>query len=322
MTSVAKNLESNQASTNSAKPNHLIEKFLEKANSVILDKDHQIKLVFSCILAKGHILIEDLPGMGKTTLVKTFAKLLNLEEKRIQFTNDLLPADLLGSSIFDKDTKEFVFHPGPLFTQLVLADELNRATPKTQSACLQAMEEQQVTIDGVTHSLPTPFFVIATQNPRQTIGTFPLPESQLDRFLMKIDLGFPSREAEKKLLVGDDRNTIIENLEPVFNGNTLVELQNSLENIHASEPLVEYLQDLIEQTRSMANGISPRASINWLKAAKAWALIHGRDYVVPEDIQSIAVPVMNHRLDSNDDQFGKSGFQIASDILESVAVRV
>ncbi len=320
MSEAAKKLKLSNKNTDQNK--ELVQLFLKKASAVILDKEEQIKQVLCCLLANGHILIEDMPGMGKTTLVKTFASLLGLNETRIQFTNDLLPADLLGSSIYDPKEKEFNFHAGPLFSQLILADELNRATPKTQSACLQAMEERQVSVDGVTRSLPSPFFVIATQNPRQTIGTYPLPESQLDRFLMKIHLGFPGRDAEKKLLLGEDRSELIKNLEAVLNSEYLEAIQKEIELVHTSDPIIEYIQDLLVQSRSVAAGLSPRAALQWLKAAKAWAYIEGRNYVIPEDIQSVGVAVMNHRLSNNDHSFGKDGESLAREIIESVAVRI
>lgn len=300
-----------------------LEAFQREAGQVILDKEKEITLTLACLLADGHLLIEDIPGVGKTTLVKTLAKLMNLETSRIQFTNDLLPADIVGSSIYDPDRKGFIFHRGPIFSQLVLADELNRATPKTQSACLQAMEERRITVDGVTHSLPEPFFMIATQNPRQQIGTFPLPESQLDRFLMRIELGYPSREAEKRILLGESRHALVEDLKPVFNPTDLVQMQQATRAVHVSENIVHYIQDLVEKTRerlSAGRGLSPRGALCLVHAAQAWALIKQRPMVLPEDVQAIAIPVMAHRLNPVEDLSGETGTRLAEEILASVRV--
>ena len=267
--------------------------------SVIVGKDHQIRLALACLLARGHLLIEDLPGVGKTTLAHVLARALGLDFKRIQFTSDLLPADILGISIFQTDTQKFHFHPGPLFAQLVLADEINRATPKTQSALLEAMEERQVTADGVTLKLPEPFFVIATQNPQHLIGTFPLPESQLDRFLMRIDLGFPDRQSERALLKGRDRRELAEAMVPTLDGATLVRLQQQAARVHAADALLDYVQNLLEATRAngaFGGGLSPRAGLALLAAARAWALLAGRGMVLPEDVQAVAPAVMGHRL--------------------------
>lgn len=300
-----------------------LDAFRKAAGQVILDKDREIALTLCCLVADGHLLIEDVPGVGKTTLVKTIARLMNLESSRIQFTNDMLPADIVGSSIFDEEKRAFSFHRGPIFAQTVLADELNRATPKTQSACLQAMEERKITVDGITHSLPTPFFLIATQNPRQQIGTFPLPESQLDRFLMRVELGYPSRAAEKKLLLGESRLLMVEDLEPVFNPLDLLEIQKAARAVHISESIVNYIQDLVSKSRenvSIGRGLSPRGSLNLVHAAKAWALLQKRQMVLPEDVQAIAIPVMSHRLNPTDDLSGATGLRIAEDILASVRV--
>jgi len=267
--------------------------------AVIVGKDHQLRLALACLLGRGHLLIEDLPGVGKTTLAHVLARALGLDFKRIQFTSDLLPADILGISIFQTDTQKFHFHPGPLFAQLVLADEINRATPKTQSALLEAMEERQVTADGVTLKLPEPFFVIATQNPQHLIGTFPLPESQLDRFLMRIDLGFPDRQSERALLKGRDRRELVEAMAPTLDGATLIRLQQQAARVHAADALLDYVQNLLEATRAngaFGGGLSPRAGLALLAAARAWALLAGRAMVLPEDVQAVAPAVMGHRL--------------------------
>jgi MoxR-like ATPase len=300
-----------------------VDAFRSAANQVVLDKDREVALTLCCLLANGHLLIEDVPGVGKTTLVKAVARLLGLESSRIQFTNDLLPADIIGSSVFDTERKGFFFHRGPIFAQIVLADELNRATPKTQSACLQAMEERRISIDGVTHSLPDPFFLIATQNPRQQVGTYPLPESQLDRFLMRIELGYPSRDAEKKLLLGQSRLQLVEDLKPVFQLSDIAQLQTAALSVHASEHIVSYIQDLVGKSRenvSIGRGLSPRGSLCLLHAAQAWAFLHRRQMVLPEDVQAVAVPVMSHRLNPVDDLTGETGLRLAEDILSSVRV--
>lgn len=300
-----------------------LDAFRSEASQVILDKEREIALTLCCLLANGHLLIEDIPGVGKTTLVKALARLMNMETSRIQFTNDLLPADIVGSSIYDPDRKGFIFHRGPIFSQMVLADELNRATPKTQSACLQAMEERRVTVDGITHALPSPFFLVATQNPRQQIGTFPLPESQLDRFLMRIELGYPSREAEKRLLLGEERHTIVEELKGVFGPVDLVQMQLAARAVHVSESIVHYIQDLVAKTRerlSAGRGLSPRGALCLLHAAQAWALLEKRSMVLPEDVQAVAVPVMSHRLNPVDDLTGETGTRIAEEIVAAVRV--
>ena len=267
--------------------------------SVILGKEQQIRLALTCLLARGHLLIEDLPGVGKTTLAHVLAQVLGLEFKRIQFTSDLLPADILGVSIYQADTQRFHFHRGPVFAQLVLADEINRATPKTQSALLEAMEERQVTSDGLTLKLPEPFFVIATQNPHHLIGTFPLPESQLDRFLMRIELGYPDSRAERALLKGRDRRDVLPELARVMDSATLLALQQRAATLHAADALFDYVQALIAATRessALAVGLSPRGGLALLRAARAWALLAGRDLVVPEDVQAVADAVIAHRV--------------------------
>jgi MoxR-like ATPase len=300
----------------------LVEAFFKGANAIILDKEREITLTLCCLLADGHLLIEDVPGVGKTTLVKALARLLGMESSRIQFTNDLLPADILGTSVFEPERGQFRFARGPVFAQLVLADELNRATPKTQSACLQAMEERGVSVDGATHALPSPFFMIATQNPRQQIGTFALPESQLDRFLMRIELGFPSRAAERRLLLGESRQALLENMAPAMTPADLVSMQEAARATHASEAIVDYIQDIVglSRERLAGRGISPRGALALLRAAKAWAFLQRREMVLPEDVQAVAVAVMNHRLNSSEDVTGDTGRRLAEDILGAVRV--
>jgi MoxR-like ATPase len=272
---------------------------LAAANRIILGKDRQIRLALACLLANGHLLIEDLPGVGKTTLAHTLARLLGLDFQRLQFTSDMLPADIVGTSIWDREHSRFQFLPGPVFTQLVLADEINRATPKTQSALLEAMEERQVTAEGETRPLPQPFFVIATQNPSHQIGTFPLPESQLDRFLMRIELGYPDAAAERALLEGGDRRDAVAQLQPCLTPAQLPQLQAAVQAVHAAPALLDYLQALVAATRNearFAHGLSPRAALAVLACARAWACIAGRDAVLPEDVQAIFPSVARHRL--------------------------
>jgi MoxR-like ATPase len=277
----------------------LLDAAIAATSDLILGKERQVRLALACLLARGHLLIEDLPGMGKTTLAQGLARVLGLGFRRVQFTSDLLPADILGVSIYQPDTRDFHFHPGPVFSQLVLADEINRATPKTQSALLEAMEERQVTCDGTTHSLPQPFFVIATQNPRHQVGTYALPESQLDRFLMRIDMGYPDRHAERELLKGRDRRELLHAMQPVLDGAHLQHLQQLATQVRASDALLDYVQDLIDASRRspwFAHGMSPRAGNALLGAARAWALLEGRDMVLPEDVQAVAPGVIGHRL--------------------------
>ncbi|MDP1593688.1 MAG: MoxR family ATPase [Gallionella sp.] len=274
---------------------------IRQAESAILGKPQQIRFALACLLARGHLLIEDLPGVGKTTLAQVLSRTLGLQFTRVQFTSDLLPADILGVSVYERDSNQFKFHPGPIFAQMILADEVNRATPKAQSALLEAMEEHQVTIEGVTRPLPAPFFVIATQNPSHQIGTFPLPESQLDRFLMRIEMGYPDAAAERGLLSGIDRREIIAKLTPQMESAELLALQQQVKQIHVAPPLLDYVQAILRHTRESAHythGLSPRAGLALLSAARAWALIDGRDAVIPEDVQTILPGVVSHRLHS------------------------
>ncbi|MEO0337172.1 MAG: AAA family ATPase, partial [Pseudomonadota bacterium] len=254
-----------------SKPPEPVQKFLEIGSKVILGKRDQLELALCTVLARGHLLIEDIPGVGKTTLVKLIGKALGLQESRIQFTNDMLPADILGASIYDESQKKFTFHKGPLFGQIVIADELNRATPKTQSACLQAMEERFVSVDGAQHELPSPFFMIATQNPREQIGTYMLPESQTDRFLMKIEMGYPDRDSEKELLRGESRQKVLNSLQPVLTPDEVIKIQDKVEAIHVSDAVIDYVQDILKESRShkAQYGLSPRSGLALVKAGKA-----------------------------------------------------
>jgi MoxR-like ATPase len=272
---------------------------LKQLNRVILGKDSQIQLCLACLLARGHLLIEDIPGVGKTTLAHALAKTLGLSFQRVQFTSDLLPADVLGVSIFDRETGKFRFQRGPIFAQLVLADEINRASPKAQSALLEAMEERQVTLDGQSMALPEPFFVIATQNPQDQVGTFPLPESQLDRFLMRVHLGYPAPAAERELLSGLDRRDLVNTLDTVISPESLRQLQQAVLDVHVAPALLDYVQALVAHTRrapGLNAGLSPRAAIGLLRAARAWALIAKRNAVIPEHIQAVFASVVEHRV--------------------------
>lgn len=298
-----------------------VDAFTRQVGEVIVGKKEAVKLAVSCLLARGHLLLEDIPGVGKTTLSQALARSLGLAFQRIQFTSDLLPADILGNSIFDRSEQRFVFHRGPLFSQVVLIDEVNRATAKTQSALLQAMEENHVSADGVTYELPAPFFVIATQNPQHQIGTFPLPESQLDRFLMRIELGVPDRASERSMLLGMDRREMLKELKPVLPPEKLQEIQTAVRKVHTSPALLDYLQDLLDASRQRhSTGLSPRAGLALLHASQSWALIHGRDMVLPEDIQAVGVSVMAHRLGHDIQQPGESGRTLAEALLRSVPV--
>lgn len=277
-----------------------IQQAINQIGKVILGKEQEIKLALTCLLAGGHLLIEDLPGMGKTTLSNALARVFGLGFSRIQFTSDLLPADMLGVNIFDSQQQAFSFHPGPIFNQVVLADEINRASPKTQSALLEAMEEHQVSLDGDTHALPSPFFVIGTQNPEHQAGTYPLPESQLDRFLMRIQLGYPNWQAEKAMLRQPQQREV-EHLDSVISPPTLIELQQQIRDVHASDNILDYILRLVTYSREsdkFPSALSPRASKALLQAARSWAVIANRDYLIPEDVQAVLPAVAEHRLRS------------------------
>ena len=268
-------------------------------NRIIMGKEQQVKLAFSCLLARGHLLIEDLPGVGKTTLAHALATVIGVRYQRIQFTSDLLPADILGVSIYRRDQEKFEFHPGPIFAELVLADEINRATPKSQSALLEAMAEGQVTIEGETHILPKPFFVIATQNPLDLVGTFPLPDSQLDRFLLSISLGFPEPEVERELLTAQDRALMLGDTQAVISPDDVLQLNRDCQKVYVSEALLDYVQALLAETRNSRwfdTGLSPRAGIAMLHCAKAYAFLEGRDFAIPEDVKAIFPGLARHRM--------------------------
>ncbi len=300
-----------------------LHRVIQQTEKVIVGKPMQIRYALACLLARGHLLIEDLPGVGKTTLAHVLARSLGLQFQRIQFTSDLLPADILGVSVYQRDTADFKFHPGPIFAQMILADEVNRATPKAQSALLEAMEEQQVTIEGVTRALPVPFFVIATQNPSHQIGTFPLPESQLDRFLMRIQLGYPDAQAERGLLSGVDRRELVSRLSPQMELAELLSLQKRVQEVYVSEPLLDYVQAILKHTRESANyvhGLSPRAGLALLAAARAWALLDGRDAVIPEDVQAVLPGVASHRLQKTQDNQPSHDDTLAHELITAVAI--
>ncbi len=301
----------------------LLNTAIERIGQVILGKNDQIRLALTCLLARGHCLIEDQPGVGKTTLAHTMAQVMGLDFHRIQFTSDLLPADVLGVSVFNRELSQFEFHPGPIFSNFILADEINRATPKTQSALLEVMEEHQVTVEGETRELPEPFFVIATQNPTHQIGTYPLPESQLDRFLMRIDLGFPDKDAERMLLEGEDRRTIISKLEAVFEKDQLFEAQQLAMKMHVSPAILDYIQAILEFTRHSSAfefGLSPRGGLALLNAARAYALIDGHKYVLPEHVQLVLPAVVNHRLPVHIETGSKQLTSAAQHIIESTSI--
>jgi MoxR-like ATPase len=293
----------------------MTQQIIHAVNQVILGKDHQIRLALACLLARGHLLIEDLPGMGKTTLAHALAQVFGLQFNRIQFTSDLLPADVLGVSVYDRNTASFKFHHGPIFTHVLLADEINRATPKTQSALLEAMEESQVSVDANTYPLPTPFFVIATQNPKHHIGTFSLPESQLDRFLMCITLGYPDNASERILLKNMGGRAIADQLKTICNIENLLQLQNKVQQVHVSDSALDYLQAVINYSRMhFETGLSPRAGLGLKQCAQAWALCENRDFVIPEDIQTVLPSVVTHRLQESNHA------NVAKQILENVAI--
>jgi MoxR-like ATPase len=299
-----------------------LETLLGQLNTVIVGKSAQVRDCVACLLAGGHLLIEDVPGVGKTTLAHALARAFGLQFSRVQFTADLMPSDLSGVSIYDRGKESFIFHPGPVFAQVLLADEINRASPKTQSALLEAMEEKQVTVEGETRALPSPFFVIATQNPHDQLGTFALPESQLDRFLMRISLGYPDRAAERGLLTGADRRDMLERLENTLAPIELQVLQQQVLDVHAADPLLDYVQDLVAATRSgrwFLQGLSPRAGIAVIRAAKAQALLSGRDYVAPDDVQAILPQTVAHRLIPVGDA-GRGPIEQVRAMLEDVAL--
>ncbi len=276
-----------------------MQNLLNQIDSVIVGKQGAIRLAVTCLLANGHLLIEDVPGVGKTTLAHALAKSLGLSFNRVQFTADLMPSDLTGVSIYDRAREEWIYHAGPLFTQVLLADEINRASPKTQSALLEAMEEKQVTAEGQTRALPAPFFVLATQNPREQAGTNALPESQMDRFLMRLSLGYPDAASERQLLTGLDSRRAIEAMPAVMSALQLADAQQAVMRVHASDALLDYVQRIVAASRAgqwFAQGISPRAAISLLRAAKAFAHLAGRDYASPDDVKAVAAPVMAHRL--------------------------
>ena len=291
--------------------------------AVIVGKELQIRQSLTCLMAGGHLLIEDAPGVGKTTLAHAIAQSLGLPFRRLQFTSDLLPSDVIGVSVYDRSTNQFVFHPGPIFSEVLLADEINRASPKTQSALLEAMEESQVSVDGMARPLPQPFFVIATQNPLQQVGTFPLPESQLDRFLMRIELGYPGAEAERDLLRGRDRREVLASLQPALESRDLVLLREAAAQVHVSDALLDYLQALVRYTRDAGrfeNGLSPRAALGLKHAAQVWAMLAGHPGVLPEDLQAVLPGVAGHRLHPRGGREAPSAAQLARELLEAVPI--
>ncbi len=296
-----------------------IDNIVTQISQVFLGKELKIRLVLTGLMARGHVLIEDVPGVGKTTLAHVFARVLGLSFQRIQFTSDLLPADIIGVSIYDKEVGQFKFHIGPIFAQMILADEVNRATPKTQSALLEAMGERQVTVEGETRPLPVPFFVLATQNPLHQIGTFPLPESQLDRFMMRLELGYPNHKMERTLLKGRERSEMINELEAIVTVQDILDIQNAVPKVHVSEALIDYLQAILEFSRQSPRyraGLSPRAGLAILHCAQAYALMQGRDHVVPEDVQIVLPGVIGHRLVAMSEQ----SQALVEQLIEEVAI--
>ena len=310
------------ASGDLSNPAELVQPVLEALDRIIVGKPTELRLSLACLLARGHLMIEDLPGVGKTTLAHALAKTLDLDYQRIQFTSDLLPADVIGVSVYGRDSGRFEFHKGPIFSNLVLADEINRATPKAQSALLEAMEERQVTADGETYSLPAPFFVVATRNPTEQIGTFPLPESQLDRFLMQITLGYPLPAEERQLLANGDRRDLVDQLESTLSVDALLNLQNSVTNVHVSDALLDYVQAIVAHTRESGMfraGLSPRGAIALVRASQSWAMMSGHNGVYPEDVQAVLPSVVGHRLEpAQGTEMQSAG--IGESILEAVPV--
>ncbi len=301
----------------------VVDKARQLLGGIILGKDREISLALACLLARGHLLIEDLPGLGKTILAQSLASVLGLSFQRIQFTSDLLPADIVGVSIFHQQQGEFKFQPGPIFAQLVLADEVNRATPKAQSALLEAMEEHQVSVDGKTHKMPTPYFVVATQNPSDQIGTFPLPESQLDRFLMRLELGYPNEESERALITGIDRRQLLSEIEPVLNADILLKLQETAAKIHMTDPLIDYVQALVRFTREspdIETGLSPRGSLALVAAARSHAFIEHHSGVFPDDVQAIFAAVAGHRIKAASNSAYRTPAELSRHVLDSVAI--
>lgn len=302
-----------------------LQRATERLETVILGKPRQVRLCLACLLARGHLLIEDVPGVGKTTLAHALAHVLGLGWQRVQFTSDLLPADIIGVSVFDRATQQFHFRKGPLFTHLLLADEVNRASPRTQSALLEAMEERQVSVDLTTYRLPEPFFVVATQNPHEELGTFALPESQLDRFLMRITLGYPDARSERELLTTGERRELLGEMPAALDAAAIVHLQRTVRAVHVSEALLDYVQTLIRRTRERPDvklGLSPRAGQGLLRAAQAWACLAGREAVLPEDVQAVLPAVAAHRLEPREPAGGNGGADITADLMTRVPVPI
>jgi MoxR-like ATPase len=301
----------------------IIDRLVTALGTILLGKDGQIRLALACLLSRGHLLLEDLPGMGKTTLSHALAKVLGLEYQRIQFTSDLLPADIIGTTLFNPGQSQFEFRKGPVFSEVLLADEINRATPKTQGALLEAMEERQVTVEGHSYPLPHQFFVIATQNPVTQMGTFPLPESQLDRFLMRISLGYPDPKVERALLKGKNPRDELEFLQPAVSKTELDALQKKVSTVHVSDALLDYVQRILAHTRESSQfvvGLSPRAGMALVKSARAFALVSGREHVIPEDVQAVLGPVAEHRLSGSRDVTGHEGERLVDHVLKHVPV--
>ena len=302
--------------------NRLIE-IVAAIERVIFGKGQQVQLCLTCLIARGHLLIEDVPGVGKTTLAHCLARVLGLEWTRVQFTSDMLPADIIGVSIFDRDTHKFQFRRGPIFTQLLLADEVNRASPKAQSALLEAMEERQVSVDGVTYPLPEPFFVVATQNPHEQVGTYGLPESQLDRFLMRVSLGYPDRASERRVLLQGERRELLNDIPAVLGGAEVLHLQRQARSVHVASALLDYVQALVAHTRlELDLGLSPRAAQGLLRAAQAWALIQGEKAVLPEHVQIVFPAIAAHRLETRQDDGGSHSNELADALIKAVPVPI